>query len=357
MRNLYLIRHGKPQYPDEHSYCIGQTDFSLSMLGHLQSVLLHGELDDKITAVYCSPLSRAMETAAHITPDLPHITISDLAERNLGEWDGLSFDEIRKRWPDIYEARGMNPDYPIPGAETPFASGMRFSQAIYEILRSSEGDIAIVAHTDVISSYLYLLDSKQHARQYFRLPCGSYYHLNTDDNDHVVLSDLTYLLPHPDLHDELCRMLRDSVSLPHHVQAHSDAVTELACLFCDLLESHGYFFNKKLIRSGALLHDIARLQKHHTKTGGDLFLQLGYTEISQIISQHHGLQKTILNEAAIVFLSDKLIQETERVTIEKRFAESLCKCNSPEALKSHERQLKQALDLQNMIQTICHMTI
>ena len=72
-----------------------------------------------------------------------------------------------KRWPDIYEARGMNPDYPIPGAETPFASGMRFSQAIYEILRSSEGDVAIVAHTDVISSYLYLLDSKQHARQYF----------------------------------------------------------------------------------------------------------------------------------------------------------------------------------------------
>ena len=140
-------------------------------------------------------------------------------------------------------------------------------------------------------------------------------------------------------------MLRDSVSLPHHVQAHSDAVTELACHFCDLLESHGYFFNKKLIRSGALLHDIARLQKHHTKTGGDLFLQLGYTEIS------------LLNEAAIVFLSDKLIQETERVTIEKRFAESLCKCNSPEALKSHERQLKQALDLQNMIQTICHMTI
>ncbi len=68
-------------------------------------------------------------------------------------------------------------------------------------------------------------------------------------------------------------------------------------------------------------------------------------------------KKTLLNEAAIVFLSDKLIQETERVTIEKRFAESLCKCNSPEALKSHERQLKQALDLQNMIQTICHMTI
>ena len=44
MRDLYLIRHGKPQYPDEHSYCIGQTDLPLSMLGHLQAVLLHEEL-------------------------------------------------------------------------------------------------------------------------------------------------------------------------------------------------------------------------------------------------------------------------------------------------------------------------
>ena len=109
-----------------------------------------------------------------------------------------------KRWPDIYEARGMNPDYPIPGAETPFASGMRFSQAIYEILRSSEGDIAIVAHTDVIFFFIcILLDSKTACQTvFFVFPCGSYYHLNTDDNDHVILSDLTYLLPHPDLHDE-----------------------------------------------------------------------------------------------------------------------------------------------------------
>lgn len=108
MRNLYLVRHGKPQYPDEHSYCVGQTDFSLSMLGHLQAVLLNEELSDKISGVYCSPLLRAVETAGHMAPELPHIIVSDLSERNLGEWDGLSFDEIRQRWPDIYKARGNN---------------------------------------------------------------------------------------------------------------------------------------------------------------------------------------------------------------------------------------------------------
>ena len=89
-----------------------------------------------------------------------------------------------------------------------------------------------------------------------------------------------------------------------------------------MLESNGYIFDQKLIRSGALLHDIARLQRHHAKTGGELFLQLGYPEISQIISQHHGLLEATLDEAAIVFLADKLIQETQRVTIEKRFAEA-----------------------------------
>ena len=101
MRNLYLVRHGKPQYPDEHSYCVGQTDFSLSMLGHLQAVLLNEELSDKISGVYCSPLLRAVETAGHMAPELPHIIVSDLSERNLGEWDGLSFDKIRQRWSDI----------------------------------------------------------------------------------------------------------------------------------------------------------------------------------------------------------------------------------------------------------------
>ena len=201
MRNLYLVRHGKPQYPDEHSYCVGQTDFSLSMLGHLQAVLLNEELSDKISGVYCSPLLRTVETAGHMAPELPHIIVSDLSERNLGEWDGLSFDEIRQRWPDIYKARGNNPDHPIPGAETPAASGFRFSQAVHKILCASEGDIAVVTHTDVISSYLHTLHSDMYSRQQFRLPCGSYYHLEVNEKNNISFSDPSYILPHPELND------------------------------------------------------------------------------------------------------------------------------------------------------------
>ncbi len=144
---------------------------------------------------------------------------------------------------------------------------------------------------------------------------------------------------------------------PPHVQVHSDAVTELICHLCDELESHGYLFDQQLIRSGALLHDIARLQKHHTKTGGDLFLQLGYPEIAQIISQHHGLKKTKLDEAAIVFSGRQAGRRNRTCINRKRFADNLHKCKTPEALKSHERQLKQAFKLQDMIESICHITL
>ena len=357
MGDLYLIRHGKPQYPDDRSYCIGQTDISLSTPGHLQAALLNRELSDKLSVVYCSPLSRAVETAGHIAPERPHRIVADLTERNLGQWDGLSFDDIRHRWPDVYEARGKNPDFPIPGAETPYESGLRFSQAAQRILESSENNIAIVAHTDVISSYLYMLHFDRYPRQQFRLPPGSYYHLKVDENYNVALSEPGHILPHPVLDNEMCQILRDSVSLPQHIQDHCDAVTELACNLCDMLEPHGYFLDKNLVRSGALLHDIVRLQKHHARAGGDIFLQLGYTDISQVISQHNGLQEVKLNEAAIVFLADKMTQETQRVTVEKRFADSLHKCKRPEALRSHNRQLKQALELRDMIQNICHTEI
>ena len=69
------------------------------------------------------------------------------------------------------------------------------------------------------------------------------------------------------------------------------------------------------------------------------------------------LDETKLDEAAIVFLADKLIQETQRVTIEKRFADSMSKCKSPEARKAHEQQLEQARKLQDMIQSLCHITL
>ena len=36
------------------------------------------------------------------------ITDEALREVSVGRWEGLSFAEIRERWPELYEARGEN---------------------------------------------------------------------------------------------------------------------------------------------------------------------------------------------------------------------------------------------------------
>ena len=65
MRTIYLIRHGKPEFPDERKYCIGRTDLPLSEEGRTQIQAL-GETfaGRRIEKIYTSPLKRCRESAA-----------------------------------------------------------------------------------------------------------------------------------------------------------------------------------------------------------------------------------------------------------------------------------------------------
>ena len=104
MRTIYLIRHGKPEFPDERKYCIGRTDLSLSEEGRTQIRAL-GETfaGRRIEKIYTSPLKRCRESAAIlqevIDRSIPIEVVDGLAEIDMGEWDGHSFDEIREQFP------------------------------------------------------------------------------------------------------------------------------------------------------------------------------------------------------------------------------------------------------------------
>ena len=102
MRTIYLIRHGKPEFPDERKYCIGRTDLPLSEEGRTQIRAL-GETfaGRRIEKIYTSPLKRCRESAAIlqevIDRSIPIEVVDGLAEIDMGEWDGHSFDEIREQ--------------------------------------------------------------------------------------------------------------------------------------------------------------------------------------------------------------------------------------------------------------------
>ncbi len=151
MKRIYLIRHAQPEFPGGERMCLGSTDLPLSVLGQVQARDLAGRLPP-VTAVYSSPLRRAIQTARAIGPDVT--LLPGLRELDAGAWDGLTFREIRQQYPKLYEARGKDPSLLPPGAESPGLGLLRFQNAMEEAAAQSEGDAAVVAHGGIIAAFL-----------------------------------------------------------------------------------------------------------------------------------------------------------------------------------------------------------
>ena len=127
---LYLIRHGETEGSDAKRYK-GSIDVPLSENGveqierlseHIVQLIQNssnppsppfdkGGQGGFISAVYCSPLSRALKSAEIIAKPfgIKPAEIPDLRERSFGIWEGMSFDEIREKYPEEFKAWADNP--------------------------------------------------------------------------------------------------------------------------------------------------------------------------------------------------------------------------------------------------------
>ena len=151
MKKVYLIRHGLPDFPGGVGMCIGTTDIPMGEKGLAQAAQMAKKLPP-VTAVFSSPLTRAVQTAEAI--GLPVTLIHDLREMYAGEWDGLTFPQIRERYPELYAARANDLTLPLPGAEDHEAGLARFSAAMEQAAQAAPGDLAVVAHGGIISQFL-----------------------------------------------------------------------------------------------------------------------------------------------------------------------------------------------------------
>lgn len=152
VKTLYLIRHGHAG-GDEKRYK-GSIDVPLSDKGIEQIKKTSMFLKElSLSAVYCSPLSRALKSAEIIAEPygLSPVVIPDLRERSFGIWEGMSFNEIKEKYPEEFEAWAKNPlKYsPIKGEST-IEVRDRVVLALEDILSKHHNDrIAIVAHGGV----------------------------------------------------------------------------------------------------------------------------------------------------------------------------------------------------------------
>jgi molybdenum cofactor cytidylyltransferase len=152
-RAIYLVRHGAIRQLGEEKRYVGQLDLPLIAEGRRQAVALRERLRHApLTAIYCSDLQRSMETAAIIAG--PHglepRIVRDFREIGLGDWEGLPFEEVRRRYPAEHEERGRDfIHFRPPGGENFLDCACRVLPAFYRIMHSSRGDILMVAHAGV----------------------------------------------------------------------------------------------------------------------------------------------------------------------------------------------------------------
>lgn len=162
---LYLVRHGETEGADVKRYK-GSLDVPLSKKGERQieqvSAFILKDLQKRsdppsppelLKAVYCSDLQRAIRSAEIIAQpySLDPVIIPSLRERNFGIWEGMSFDEIRKKYPEEFDAWAGNPlrFSPVQGESTLVMKG-RVIEAFEQIIDNHKGDcIAIVSHGGV----------------------------------------------------------------------------------------------------------------------------------------------------------------------------------------------------------------
>ena len=151
MKKVCLIRHGLPDFPGGKGMCIGTTDIPMGEAGLAQAAEMAKKLP-AVTAVFSSPLTRAVQTAQAI--GLPVTILPNLREMYAGEWDGLTFQEIRQRYPELYAARASDFTIPLPGAEDHEEGLHRFTSAMNQAATLSPGDFAVVAHGGIIAQFL-----------------------------------------------------------------------------------------------------------------------------------------------------------------------------------------------------------
>ncbi len=156
---LYLVRHGETE-SNRLGLALGRADVPLNERGLWQAQRLAAALaGEPIAAVYSSPLCRALDTAGPIASalGLPVEIEPGLVEMEIGEVEGLTFAEIRARFPGLLKA-WMSPEGQargMPGGERLVDVQARAWGAVQAIADGHpEQSACAVTHNFVILSVL-----------------------------------------------------------------------------------------------------------------------------------------------------------------------------------------------------------
>jgi len=342
LRTIYFVRHGQPE---SGRHCCGIAESGLDPVGVCQAQRLARYFEAKdLSAVFTSPLTRCVQTAKIISGGkIPVWAEPELREMDAGLWEGLSFEEIRTRYPEAYAARGRHMGTVAPpGGESFLDAGVRLECRMTRLIGETSGDIAVVGHGGSGRAWLCALmglpiDSVLTVRQ----PWGGVTAIEVG----AALSVRSLgLQPGVFPADIEIDALLDKMETPDSVRAHGCAVAKTALSLAEA----GPQVDLGLLRASCMLHDIARTYGNgHPAKGAKLLDRAGWPAPADIVARHHDLGASPSAEAKLLYLADKLTLGESAVTLDARFARSKEKCSDAQALAAWKRRYDDATSIYN----------
>ncbi|SEG12751.1 probable phosphoglycerate mutase [Thermomonospora echinospora] len=197
-----LLRHGQTPLSVDKRFA-GVGDVPLTDVGREQARAAARALKGHgLDAVVTSPLVRCRDTAAEVAAatGVPVRVEDGFRETDFGRWEGLTFAEVRERWPEEMNAWLADPAVAPPGGESFDEVARRVRIALDKLkVRYRHQTVLVVSHVTPI---------KLLVRDALQAPMGSLYRM------HLDVSSLTRI----DWYDDgpaVLRLLNDTHHLPH----------------------------------------------------------------------------------------------------------------------------------------------
>lgn len=161
MTKIILVRHGQTEWNRVERFR-GHFDIPLNKTGLEQAEKTAREITRRWNsdAIYASPLARALQTAQKIAVycGKPVQKLAGLIDIDYGKWQGLTYEDTGKQWPDLIFDWFEHPEkVQIPGGENLAQVQKRARLTLDQIcVKHVDQTIVMVSHTVV--NRLILLD-------------------------------------------------------------------------------------------------------------------------------------------------------------------------------------------------------
>ena len=149
MTEIILIRHGETEWNVEEVFR-GRIDIELNETGMKQAELLAEYLSNvEIDAIYSSPLGRALKTAEVIASyhKLDVEIAPGLIDFDYGKWQGLSHQEVKDKYKELYAEWIKNPhQVKMPAGESLDDVRKRAMGVVGSVIAKYKGTVVLVSH-------------------------------------------------------------------------------------------------------------------------------------------------------------------------------------------------------------------